>query len=52
MKYRRCGSLKTEVLTKFSERIAKLPEDFQGIFFDDLATAVENRLRVLERAKD
>jgi hypothetical protein len=40
-----------EVVSKFSERIAKLPDDLQGVFFDDLKTAVENRLKVLEGAK-
>jgi hypothetical protein len=40
------------VVSKFSERISELPRDLQGVFFDDLATAVENRLKVLERVKD
>jgi hypothetical protein len=44
--------LRTEVLSKFSGRIAKLPEDFQRVFFDDLETAIESRLKVLESAKD
>ena len=37
------------VLAKFSGRIAKLPVEFQSIFFEDLDTAVEHRLRVLEK---
>jgi hypothetical protein len=41
-----------EVFSKFSERIAKLPEDLQGVLFEDLETAVENRLKVLESAKN
>jgi hypothetical protein len=41
-----------EVFSKFSERIAKLPEDLQVVFFEDLETAVEERLKVLESAKN
>jgi hypothetical protein len=38
------------ILSKFSERIEALPKELQTIFFIDLETAIENRLRVLERA--
>ena len=32
----------------YSERISKLPKHRQVIFFEDLETAIENRLKVLE----
>ena len=35
---------------RFQKRIDKLPEALQRIFFEDLETAIENRLRVLEAA--
>jgi hypothetical protein len=38
------------VLAKFSERIEALPKELQTIFYVDLETAIENRLRILERA--
>ena len=38
-----------DVLSKFSGRISKLPDEFQAIFFEDLETAVEHRLRVLDK---
>jgi hypothetical protein len=38
------------VLAKFSGRVAKLPVEFQGIFFEDLTVAIEHRLRILEKA--
>jgi hypothetical protein len=45
--------LKTDNLenftTNFQTRISKLSAPLQRIFFDDLATAAENRLRVLEK---
>ena len=36
---------------RFSERISKLPQPLQTVFFEDLETAIENRLKVLEAAK-
>jgi len=36
---------------RFSERISRLPKDLQETFLGDLETTIENRLRVLERAK-
>jgi hypothetical protein len=39
------------LLNRFTKRISKLPEDLQETFLDDLETAMENRLKVLERAK-
>ena len=39
-----------DVLAKVRERIEALPEEFQIIFLADLETAIENRLRILERA--
>jgi hypothetical protein len=42
------GSLEG-ILAKFSGRIAKLPVEFQAIFFEDLTVAIEQRLRVLEK---
>jgi hypothetical protein len=38
------------LLEKFSGRVFKLPVQFQRVFLDDLETAVENRLKVLESA--
>jgi hypothetical protein len=38
-----------DVLGKFSGRISKLPFEFQAVFFEDLETAVERRLLVLEK---
>jgi hypothetical protein len=38
------------VLAKFRGRIEALPEELQAILFVDLETAIENRLRILERA--
>jgi hypothetical protein len=38
------------LVEKFSSRISKLPVDLQSIFFEDLETAVDNRLKVLETA--
>jgi hypothetical protein len=39
------------VLSRFSGRISKLPKNLQKIFIADLETAIENRLRVLEKVK-
>jgi hypothetical protein len=36
--------------SRFSERINKLPEQLQIILFEDLETAIENRLKALEAA--
>jgi hypothetical protein len=38
-----------DVLSKFSGRISKLPVEFQAVLFEDLETAVERRLLVLEK---
>jgi hypothetical protein len=35
----------------FSDRIARLPKPLQDVFFEDVETAVEHRLKVLEAAK-
>jgi hypothetical protein len=40
-----------DLRTHFSERVARLPESLQDVFFKDLETAIENRLKVLEAAK-
>jgi hypothetical protein len=46
------GALKTVslegLLEKFSRRVSRLPVEFQAIFLEDLETAVEHRLIVLE----
>lgn len=39
-------------MNRFYERVSKLPRNLQEDFFDDLETAMENRLKVLERAKE
>jgi hypothetical protein len=36
---------------RFSERISKLPKHLQDTFLADLETAIDNRLKILERAK-
>jgi hypothetical protein len=36
------------LLEKFSKRISNLPIKFQAIFLEDLETAFEHRLKVLE----
>ena len=38
------------LLAKFSGRVSKLPVEFQRVFLEDLETAVEHRLTVLESA--
>jgi hypothetical protein len=40
------------LINRFTKRLSKLPEDLQETFLSDLETAIENRLRVLERAKE
>ena len=37
------------VLDKFSKRVSRLPADLQRVFCEDLATAAENRICVLEK---
>jgi hypothetical protein len=48
------GALKTVsldgLLEKFSKRVSELPVEFQAVFLEDLETAVEHRLMVLETA--
>jgi hypothetical protein len=39
------------LLEKFSSRVSKLPVEFQEVFLDDLETATENRLRILEQSE-
>ena len=38
------------LLEKFAMRVSKLPVELQAIFLEDLETAVEHRLKVLESA--
>jgi hypothetical protein len=37
------------VLAKFSKRVSLLPTDLQRVFCEDLATAAENRICILEK---
>ena len=37
--------------SRYSERISKLPKHLQDTFLADLETAIENRLKILERTK-
>jgi hypothetical protein len=37
--------------TVFSEKIQTLSPEFQGILLDDLVTAFENRLTILEKSQ-
>jgi hypothetical protein len=39
-----------ELLGKFSRRVSELPVEVQGVFLEDLETAIVERLRVLESA--
>lgn len=39
------------VLSRFSGRVSKLPKQLQEDLLADLETAIENRLKVLERVK-
>ena len=43
--------LKTKMAIVFGERIQELPEEYREMLLDDLATAFENRLKVLDRPK-
>jgi hypothetical protein len=38
------------LLEKFSRRVSELPVEFQTVFLEDLETAFEHRLKVLESA--
>ena len=38
-----------DVLDKFSKRVSRLPADLQRVFCEDLKTAAENRIRILEK---
>ena len=44
--------LEAKMVDVFSERIKELPTDLQQILIDDMVTAFENRLNVLNRARD
>jgi hypothetical protein len=37
------------VLAEFSERVSRLHVDLQRVFYEDLATAAESRICVLEK---
>ncbi len=39
------------LMNRFTKRISMLPLDLQETFLDDLGTAIESRLKVLESAK-
>ena len=43
--------LRLKMATFFSEKIQMLSTELQGILLDDLVTAFENRLNVLNRAQ-
>jgi len=43
--------LKHKMAMVFSEKIQKLSPDLQDVLLDDLVTAFENRLNVLNRAQ-
>jgi hypothetical protein len=40
------------LLARFSERISKLPVHLQEALLADLETALENRLKIMERVKE
>ena len=37
------------VLAEFSDRVSRLPADLQRVFYEDLKTAAENRIIILEK---
>ena len=43
--------LKTKMAIVFGERIQELPEEYREMLLDDLVTAFENRLKILDRPK-
>jgi len=45
------NELRLKMATVFSEKIQTLSTELQEIFLDDLVTAFENRLNVLNRAQ-
>jgi hypothetical protein len=45
------NELKRKMASVFSEKIQELPIELQGLLLDDLVTAFENRLNVLNRAQ-
>jgi hypothetical protein len=46
------GSVNLEgVLAEFAERVSRLPADLQRVFYEDLKTAVENRIVILEKVR-
>ena len=45
------NALKRKMADVFSENIQTLPAELQGILLDDLVTAFENRLSVLNRVQ-
>jgi hypothetical protein len=40
------------IWSRFSERISRLPKHLQDVFLEDIDTAIENRLKVLEGTKE
>ena len=42
--------IKAKMATIFNDTISSLPREYIGIFLDDMVTAFENRLNVLNRA--
>jgi hypothetical protein len=45
------NELKLKMAAAFSEKLQTLSTELQGILLDDLVTAFENRLNVLDRAQ-
>jgi hypothetical protein len=39
------------LMNRVTKRVSQLPVDLQGVFLADLETAIESRLKVLERAQ-
>jgi hypothetical protein len=44
-------NLKNKMTTAFGDNIKILPVEYQSILLDDLVTAFENRVEILERAQ-
>jgi hypothetical protein len=52
MPLKRRRELEVKMSKVFEEHVKVLPKEMQGILVDDLVTAFQNRMSVLNRARD
>jgi len=52
MRLKRRRELEVKMSKVFEEHVKVLPKEMQGILVDDLVTAFQNRMSVLNRARD